>query len=68
LGKLPDTRVKLFDEAFVIKDQDTGEPIANHAYRIKRADGTFEYGQTDAKGQTHLVSMDQSEKICIEVL
>lgn len=47
---LPDTRVTLFDEAFVVKDHDTGEPIPNHPYRIKRADGTYEEGTTDEKG------------------
>ena len=66
--KLPDSRFKLFDEAFILKDEETGEPIPHHAYRVKRSDGSFEYGQTDEKGHTHLVSTDFAEKISIEVL
>jgi type VI secretion system secreted protein VgrG len=68
LLSLPDTRLKLFDEAFVLKDQDTGELLVNHPYRIKRADGTYEYGQTDNKGHTHAVNTMDSERITIEVL
>ena len=65
---LPDTRVKLFDEAFVVTDHDTGEPIPHHPYRIKRADGTYEEGITDEKGQTHLVSTADAEALKLEVL
>ncbi|MET3133012.1 type VI secretion system secreted protein VgrG [Oxalobacteraceae bacterium GrIS 1.11] len=66
--KLPDTRVKLFDEAFVLKDKGTGKPVANHPYRIKRADGTYEEGWTDEKGQTHIVSAAAIESLTIELL
>jgi len=61
LTKLPDSRQKLFDEAFVIKDPD-GQPIADLHYRIELADGTFENGITDENGQTHVVmSADPQE-------
>jgi type VI secretion system secreted protein VgrG len=68
LDKLPDSRPKLFDEAFVLVDEDTGEPVANHPYRIKRADGTYEAGTTDDKGHTHLVSGAEVESLVIELL
>lgn len=65
---LPDTRLKLYDEAFVVTDHDTGEPIPHHPYRIKRVDGTYEEGTTDEKGQTHLVSTAEAEELILEVL
>jgi type VI secretion system secreted protein VgrG len=63
LGRLPDSRVKLFDEAFVLKDKETGEPIAGMPYRIKLPDGTFEEGITDERGRTHLVSAATADQI-----
>jgi type VI secretion system secreted protein VgrG len=67
LPKLPDSRLKLFDEAFVLQDQATGALLANHPYRIKREDGTYEEGVTDDKGQTHLVSTANPEQLEIEL-
>ncbi len=64
---LPDTRIKLFDEAFVVTDHDTGEPIPNQPYRIKRVDGMYEEGTTDEKGQTHLVSTAEAELLILEL-
>jgi type VI secretion system secreted protein VgrG len=37
------------------------------AYRIKRANGTYEYGKTDHLGQTHLVNATREEEISIEL-
>ena len=68
LPGLPDTRAKLFDEAFIVKNKNTGEPLANTKYRIKRADGSYEYGVTDDKGCTHLVKSVESERVSIELL
>jgi type VI secretion system secreted protein VgrG len=65
---LPDTRVKVFDEAFVIYDEQTGEPITFHPYRVKRADGTYEYGTTDEKGYTHISMTADIESLDIEIL
>ncbi|MET3135571.1 uncharacterized protein (DUF2345 family), partial [Oxalobacteraceae bacterium GrIS 1.11] len=66
--KLPNTRLKLFDEAFTVKDEKTGELIAHRPYRIKRGDGSYEYGQTDENGKTHLISTDSPEKLILEVM
>jgi type VI secretion system secreted protein VgrG len=68
LGKLPDTRVKLFDEAFILKDPETGAPVANHPYRIKRKDGSYEEGMTDELGQTHIISSKAPESLTIELI
>ena len=68
LGKLPDSRAKLFDEQFIVKNEETGQPLPNRPYRIKRADGIYEYGTTDESGRTHLVSTSEVEKILIEVV
>ncbi len=67
LAALPDGRPKLYDEAFVLRDSKTGRPLANFPYRIKRADGTFEEGLTDAAGRTHLILSAEAEFINIEV-
>jgi type VI secretion system secreted protein VgrG len=64
--KLPDTRLKLFDEAFIVKDAD-GLPVADLRYTIRRADGSHEEGMTNENGQTHLVSSAESENLEIYV-
>ncbi|MCC2954919.1 type VI secretion system tip protein VgrG [Massilia sp. IC2-477] len=55
LNPLPDSRAKLYDEGFVIKNDD-GLPVVGLRYRIELPDGTFEEGSTDEKGQTHVVT------------
>ncbi len=64
---LPDSRLKLFDEAFVVKDQKTGEPVPNLPYRIVRADGSREEGITDELGRTHLVVAADKEPLTLEL-
>lgn len=68
LPALPDTRIKLFDEGFVLKDRDTGEPMPRQPYRIKREDGSFESGMTDEKGLTHVIAAAAAEALVIELL
>jgi len=67
LVRLPDSRIKLFDEAFVIKDKLSGTLMSNVDYRIKHADGTYEYGRTNEKGETHLIRTDDQNQLTIEV-
>ncbi len=57
----------LFDEAFVLRNEVTGEPMAEVEYRIVRADGKIEYGKTDVQGHTHIVSASEEETISIEI-
>jgi type VI secretion system secreted protein VgrG len=63
---LPDDRVKFLDEAFVLKDADTGAPMANIPYRITRSDGSIEHGITDDQGHTHIVLGADTEALNIE--
>jgi type VI secretion system secreted protein VgrG len=65
--RLPDSRPKLFDEGFVLRDEDTGSPLPNYPYRIVRADGSIEAGITDQEGRTHVVSSAEIEEINIEI-
>ena len=68
LPPLPDSRLKLFDEGFVLKDRDTGELMPRQPYRVKRADGSYETGMTDEKGLTHIVAAAAVEALVIELL
>ena len=65
---LPDSRLKLYDEAFVLKDRDSGELMPRQPYRIKRADGSYEEGMTDEKGLTHIIAAAAVEQLVIELL
>src|SRR5690606_31561135 len=56
-----------FDEAFVLRSKKTGQPLANRAYRVIRADGSVEEGVTDENGSTHIVVTGDSEDLQIEV-
>lgn len=47
---------KLFDDRFILFDEDTDAPMPNTEYAIRRANGHIEYGVTDAKGHTHLLT------------
>jgi type VI secretion system secreted protein VgrG len=67
LEVLPDSRVKMFDEAFVIRNQATGQPIPNQKYRIRLPDGTFEEGVTDSQERTHVIRADGPHSVQIEI-
>jgi uncharacterized Zn-binding protein involved in type VI secretion len=55
-----------FNDKFVLVDEDTGSPLANVQYAVKRASGNLEHGTTDESGHTHLLSATaQSESIDI---
>ncbi|MBM4397868.1 MAG: PAAR domain-containing protein [Deltaproteobacteria bacterium] len=66
-GKGPD-KMPMFDQAFVLKDETTGEPVANRRYRIKRAGGSVIEGKTDDEGRTILIMSDEEETLDIEVM
>jgi type VI secretion system secreted protein VgrG len=67
LSALPDSKVKFFDEAFVIKNRVTGELMANVPYRVKLADGSYLHGVSDERGRTELIRTAGVEKLEIEV-
>lgn len=52
LDKLPDSRVKLFDEQIRAMHSETGQPIAEMPYKIVTGDGEVFYGFTDHDGKT----------------
>lgn len=37
-------------------DAETGEPLLNTEYAIRRANGQVEFGTTDASGHTHMLT------------
>jgi len=45
-----------FDDRFILFDEDTGESLPNIEYAIQRANGKIEFGTTDEKGYTHLLT------------
>jgi type VI secretion system secreted protein VgrG len=51
LPVLPDGNV--YSQFFILTDEDTGEILPNHPYRIRRTDGNYEEGITDEQGRTH---------------
>ncbi|WDR89081.1 hypothetical protein [Burkholderia ambifaria] len=54
-----------YDDRFVLRDAD-GTPLSEVAYALQRETGAFEYGRTDAYGQTHLLaSTSNAESITI---
>lgn len=67
LPALPDSRVELFDEGFVLKDRTTGQPLPNVPYRILLKDGSYLHGVTDAAGRTQVVAAAEPEGLALEV-
>ena len=58
----------LFQDSVQLVCSQTGEPLANYPYAIRRASGAMEKGITDAQGFTHVVSqMGQAETVQILV-
>jgi uncharacterized Zn-binding protein involved in type VI secretion len=47
---------RMFDDRYVLIDEDTGEPLANAEYALKGPSGKIEFGTTDANGHTHLIA------------
>ena len=67
LPGLPDTRINLFDEGFVLKDRTTGAPLPNMSYRILLKDGTSLQGVTDGLGRTLVVNAADIEELVLEI-
>ncbi|WP_288410525.1 DUF2345 domain-containing protein, partial [uncultured Herbaspirillum sp.] len=58
---LPDTKYKLFDEAFVVKDPN-GIPMSDISYRIKSSAGDH-LSTTDSSGMSERVATESSENV-----
>lgn len=52
-----------FDEKFKLLDAETGRPIPNAEYAIRRQSGKIEHGTTDVEGHTHLLSTTASAEV-----
>gem|GEM_PF-2762576 len=63
LGKLPDTRDKLYDEQVRAINTLTGEPIPFLPYKIQTTEGEVFYGETDEEGKTIRVATMQAQDI-----
>jgi uncharacterized Zn-binding protein involved in type VI secretion len=64
----PAPMANLFQDNFQLLCSETGEPLANYPYAIRRANGTLEKGRSDAQGFTHMVSsMGASENVQVLV-
>jgi type VI secretion system secreted protein VgrG len=59
--KLPDTRVKQYDEAFVLRDP-SGAPLSSVSYTIDGPDGKY-LATTGAAGMTDRISTTDSAKL-----
>ncbi|MGV2290210.1 PAAR domain-containing protein [Trinickia sp. YCB016] len=49
------TATTAYDDRFTLRDTE-GRALAYTAYALRRETGAFEYGETDEKGHTHLLS------------
>ncbi|MEW6759588.1 MAG: PAAR domain-containing protein [Pseudomonadota bacterium] len=58
----------LFDDKFILQDAETGLPLTQTEYAIRRESGQIEHGVSDTQGRTHLLSATaQAEQIEIFV-
>jgi type VI secretion system secreted protein VgrG len=62
-ARLPDTRVKNFDEQIRAVNQLTGEPIVGLAYKLSTSSGDVYYGSTDDEGKTIRVMTVAAEDV-----
>lgn len=51
-----DQDLKTFDDRFLLIDDATGKPLALIEYAIEREGRNIEYGKTDKRDETHLLS------------
>ncbi|WP_229634142.1 PAAR domain-containing protein [Duganella qianjiadongensis] len=58
--------VGMFDDRYILIDEETGEPLINAEYALMRQSGVIEFGTTDLQGHTHLLAaMAEAELIQI---
>ena len=67
LGKLPDSRIDLYDEQFHLVSTGTDIAIAHTPYRITASTGEIFEGITDAFGFTERIFTEQKAKLEIEI-
>lgn len=65
-GESPANAEGLFDDRYVLIDDETGEPLVKAEYALMRESGAVEFGTTDSQGHTHLLAaVAQAESIQI---
>jgi uncharacterized Zn-binding protein involved in type VI secretion len=65
-GGPPAGATTLFDDRYVLIDDETGEPLIRTEYALMRESGEVEFGTTDSQGHTHLfAAAAQAESIQI---
>jgi uncharacterized Zn-binding protein involved in type VI secretion len=52
----PVQKGRSYTDRFLLLDDETGAPLPNKEYAVVRADGKLEFGTSDGKGHTHLLS------------
>ncbi|MGH8084814.1 MAG: DUF2345 domain-containing protein, partial [Lysobacter sp.] len=62
LTKLPDTRIKRFDQQFQLINELTGEPVEDMPYKLVLASGDKYFGTTDHEGKTLRIGSVASEE------
>ncbi|KAI3591824.1 VgrG protein [Cupriavidus sp. U2] len=57
-----------FNDAYVLRNEITGDPLSDHPYEILRDDGSKIVGVTDASGRTSVQKNQDVERIRIRIL
>ncbi|MGX4640931.1 type VI secretion system Vgr family protein [Massilia sp. SYSU DXS3249] len=57
----------IYNEAFVIMDEETKQPMAHVRYRLESASGVKLEGVTDAQGRTQRIFTSKSEKLTLHL-
>jgi hypothetical protein len=55
-----------FDETFILVDAESGKPLADYPYEIRREDGTTARGMTDSEGRTHRTYTRGAESLTLK--
>lgn len=57
------------DQFFVLRNGNSGDPVKNRRFRIRRADGSLQQGVTDVQGRSSLLdSATKSELLSLNIL
>lgn len=64
----PAVDLSAYDQSFVVRDTQSGKPLAGVPYRIVAEDGASTEGHTDAQGRTSTLSRSESQSVALHVL
>ncbi len=67
LGKWTGKSNEGYDQHFLLRDQQTGEPLPHRHYRLSFNGKTVE-GETDVEGKTAKVAADDPSEVSIEIM